>query len=108
MTFIIGPGRDNVFARREDQPWPGAVVAPEGRSFDPVAPAGHFTPAGERYRALEDAERDVLIAELALALANCDEETKARMIRGFTAVDIDYGRRVFEALKAETSPAGAQ
>ena len=43
-------------------------------------------------------EKDALIAELAVALSTCDDDTKTRMIRGFSAVDADYGRRVFEAL----------
>ena len=108
MTFIIGAGEDDIFARHKDEAWPGNLIAPEARSFDPAAPAGHFTPAGERYRALNDAERDALIAELAVALSTCDDETRARMIRGFTAVDIDYGRRVLEALNADGSPSPAQ
>ena len=105
MTFIIGAGKDDIFARRDDEDWPGAVVAPERRSFEPCTAAGHFTPAGDRYRALDEAERAALIAELALALSACDDETRARMVRGFSAVDIDYGRRVFEALNLEASPA---
>ena len=108
MTFIIGAGEDDIFARRDDKTWVGAVVARERRSFDPCAAAGHFTPAGDRYRALDEAERAALIAELALALSTCDDETRARLIRGFTAVDADYGRRVFEALNADASLSPSQ
>ena len=108
MTFIIGAGKADIFARDEDQTWQGVWMAPEQCSFDPAQPAGHFTPAGERYRALDEAERDALIAELALALSTCDEETRARMIRSFAAVDVDYGRRVFEALNTDASQPTAQ
>lgn len=108
MTFIIGAGKDDIFARRDDETWAGAVVASERCTFDPCAPAGHFTPAGERYRALDEADRAALIAELALALSTCDDETRARLVRGFTAVDVDYGRRVSEALNAHASPPTAQ
>jgi catalase len=108
MTFIIGADQDDIFARLDDQLWPGSLVSPERRSFAPSAPTGHFSPAGERYRALDTAERDALVAELAIALSTCDDETKARMIRGFSAVDIDYGRRVFEAVYDGPAPSTAQ
>lgn len=103
MTYIIGSDCSDR-GRRQAASWPGSVVAPQTRSFDPDGPTGHFKPAGERYRALSDAERDALIAELAVALSTCDPGTQARMIDGFTAIDTDYGRRVADALSGEAYP----
>ena len=108
MTFIIGAERSDACVRAADQPWPGSVVAPQERSFQPAEPTGNFRPAGERYRALSEAERDALIEELALALSTCRPEVQSRMINGFTAVDPDYGRRVAEALTGQVSQAELQ
>ena len=108
MTFIIDSGTADVSVRDTGQAWRGGVVAPRERSFQPAAPTGRFGPAGERYRALSEEERDALIEELALALSTCCPEVQSRMINGFTAVDPDYGRRVAQALTAPPRQAELQ
>lgn len=98
MTFIIDTGRTDASVPDDREAWPGSVVAPQERSFQAATQSGRFGPAGERYRALSEGERDALIDELAVALSTCSPEVQSRMINGFTAVDPDYGRRVAEAL----------
>jgi catalase len=60
----------------------------------------NFGQAGERYRMLEDWERDDLIANLVNTLKPADKRIQDKMVELFTQCDPDYGRRVAEGLKA--------
>ncbi|HEV2801189.1 MAG TPA: catalase [Pyrinomonadaceae bacterium] len=91
-------------AGREHTPYvEGAVVRQKiGRTND-------FKQAGERYRTMEDWERDDLVNNLAGGLAQCNPDIQERMIALLTKCDADYGRRVAEGTGARTaqSPAAA-
>jgi catalase len=77
----------------------GAVVRQKiGRTND-------FKQAGERYRTMEDWERDDLVNNLAGALSQCNPDIQERMIALLTKCDEDYGRRVAEGIgRTLTSP----
>ncbi|CAM3555210.1 catalase [Brevibacillus invocatus] len=65
-----------------------------------------FKQAGERYRQMEDWEKDDLISNLVNALSKCDPRIQEKMFDYFTQSDEDYGRRVREGVeKAGTSHA---
>jgi catalase len=59
----------------------------------------NFGQAGERYRMLEDWERDDLINNLVRALKPADKRIQDKMVELFTQCDPDYGRRVAKGLK---------
>ncbi|HVF87833.1 MAG TPA: catalase-related domain-containing protein, partial [Pyrinomonadaceae bacterium] len=54
--------------------------------------------AGERYRTIDDWERDDLVFNLVEHLKQCNEEIQTRMIGHFTKCDADFGRRVAEGV----------
>ena len=57
-----------------------------------------YQQAGERFRAIEDWERDDLIANLVDALGHCRREIQDRMVAHFSQCDPDYGARVAQGL----------
>ncbi|MBD0351906.1 MAG: catalase, partial [Flavisolibacter sp.] len=59
----------------------------------------NFKQAGERYRALEDWERDDLILNLVNTLAPAQKHIQDKMVELFTQCDEDYGRRIREGLQ---------
>jgi catalase len=79
----------------------GPAMAPEvsgkvGRA--PISRPDNFSQAGERYRAMQDWERDDLILNLTGALLDCNPDIQQRMVASFTAADPDYGRRLAKGL----------
>jgi catalase len=58
-----------------------------------------FKQAGERFRILEDWERDDLILNLVNTLAPAKKHIQDKMIELFTQCDAEYGRRVAEGLQ---------
>lgn len=67
-----------------------------------------FKQPGERYRMMEDWERDDLIKNLVNTLAPAAKHIQEGMIELFTKCDADYGRRVKEGLEqAARNPSGA-
>ncbi|MBI4494359.1 MAG: catalase [Chloroflexi bacterium] len=74
-------------------PWvEGKVVR---QSIDRTNP---YQQAGERYRGIEQWERDDLILNLVTALQECRRDIQERMLSHFTQCDPDYGRRIAEGL----------
>ena len=61
-----------------------------------------FAQAGERYRAIEQWERDDLILNLVDALGTCNRDIQERMVSHFAQADAEYGRRVAEGLGLAT------
>ncbi|HEV2881481.1 MAG TPA: catalase [Pyrinomonadaceae bacterium] len=89
-------------AGREHTPYvEGAVVRRK------ISRTNDLKQAGERYRTMEDWERDDLVLNLASALKQCNPDIRARMISLLTKCDEDYGRRVAEGIAADSlaSPA---
>jgi catalase len=53
-----------------------------------------YQQASDRWRTMEDWERDDLIGNLVDLLSQCERHTRERMIWHFLLVDDDYGKRV--------------
>jgi catalase len=58
----------------------------------------NYGQAGERWRAMEDWERDELVSNLVGALSLCDRGIQERMVSHLSQCDEDYGRRVAQGL----------
>ena len=58
----------------------------------------NYKQAGERYRAIEDWERDDLINNLVTNLKECNPDIQERMVWHFAQCDPDYGKRVADGL----------
>ena len=63
-----------------------------------ISRSNDYQQAGERYRTMEDWERNDLITNLVGALTECNPDIQERMIGHLTQCDEDYGRRVAEGL----------
>jgi catalase len=68
----------------------------------------NYGQAGQRFRALEDWERDELISNLVNLIGQCDRDIQERMISHLTQCDETYGRRVAEGLGIQTKAADAR
>jgi catalase len=67
-----------------------------------------YKQAGERYRAIEDWERDDLIANLVDALSQCNREIQERMVHHLSQCDTEYGARVAQGIGLAVSQESAQ
>ena len=87
----------------------GLVEAPAGGTPHTPYVAGHvvrqkisrtndFAQAGERYRTIEQWERDELVSNLISNLAQCNPDIQERMVGMLTQCDAEYGARVAEGL----------
>ena len=78
----------------------------------PIDRTNNFQQAGERYRTIEQWERDDLVLNLVDALSQCDRVIQERMVEHFGFADEEFGRRVAEGIgvpaprAAEMSAAG--
>jgi len=72
-----------------------------------ISRTNDYTQAGERYRTMEDWERDDLVNNLVSALKQCNPDIQERMITLLTRCDEDYGTRVAKGL-GRTVEAGAE
>ena len=70
----------------------GAVVRQK------ISRTNDFKQPGERYRTMDDRERDDLVNNLTDALKQCNPDIQERMITLLTRCDEDYGRRVAEGI----------
>jgi catalase len=81
----------------------GAVVRQK------ISRTNDYRQAGERYRTMEDWERDDLVNNLASALKQCNPDIQERMIALLTKCDEDYGRRIAEGIgRASVEPPSQQ
>ncbi len=87
----------------------GLVEAPSGGTPHTPYVSGHvvrqkisrtndFAQAGERYRTIEQWERDELVSNLISNLAQCNPDIQERMVGMLTKCDTEYGARVAEGL----------
>ncbi len=67
--------------------------------------ADDYKQAGERYRKIDDRERDDLIANLVGALKQCEPHIQERMVWHFWHADENYGRRVAEGVGVDLEKA---
>ncbi|HZI19821.1 MAG TPA: catalase [Pyrinomonadaceae bacterium] len=63
-----------------------------------ISRTNNYGQAGERWRAMEQWERDELIKNLVDALSQCDRGIQDRMVSHLSQCDEEYGRRVAEGL----------
>jgi catalase len=63
-----------------------------------ISRENNYQQAGERYRTIEQWERDDLINNLVAALKQRRADIQERMVNHFTQCDPDYGRRVTEGV----------
>jgi len=70
-----------------------------------ISRTNDFKQAGERFRALEDWEREDLILNLTNTLAPVQKHIQDKMISLFTKCDPEYGRRIAEGLKTASKDA---
>jgi catalase len=64
----------------------------------------NYGQAGERWRAMEDWERDELISNLVGALSVCDADIQQRMVAHLAQCDETYGRRLADGLGVQPEP----
>jgi catalase len=64
-----------------------------------------YSQAGERYRSIDERERNDLIANLVDALKQCDKTIQLRMVWHFLHADADYGSRVAAGIGVDPAEA---
>jgi catalase len=62
-----------------------------------------FKQPGDRYRIMEDWEKDDLIANLTDAMLSCDPRIQEKMINFFTKCDPEYGSRIKQGVQTGKS-----
>src|SRR5665811_915527 len=65
----------------------------------PIDRTNNYQQAGERYRTIEQWERDDLVLNLVSALSQCDQVLQETMVEHFTQCDKEFGQRVADGLK---------
>jgi catalase len=83
-------------------------AAPAGQAHTPhveghlvrqaISRTNNYAQPGERYRTIDDWEREDLIANLISGLQPCNRDIQERMIAHLTQCDADWGRRVAAGL----------
>jgi len=69
----------------------------------PIDRTNNYGQAGERYRTIEQWERDDLVLNLSTALSQCDERLQEKMIEHFTQCDEELGQRVADGIRTMTA-----
>ncbi len=72
-----------------------------------ISRTNDFKQAGERYRTIEQWERDDLVFNLVSALSQCNQEIQERMIGLLTQCDAEYGQHVADGLKMNSEKSEA-
>ena len=65
-----------------------------------ISKANDFTQAGEQYRSYNTTEQEHLIGNIVNDLIHVNKDIRVKAIENFSKADIDFGRRVEDALKA--------
>jgi catalase len=63
-----------------------------------ISRENNYTQAGERYREIEDWERDDLVNNLVTNLSQCNPDIQERMVSHLVQCDSEYGKRVADGL----------
>ncbi|HVF85988.1 MAG TPA: catalase [Pyrinomonadaceae bacterium] len=109
MTFHVDATGTNPHVNYEPSSLGGLPESPRaGKDHTPyvagnvvrqkISRTNDYKQAGERYRTIDDWERDDLVFNLVEHLKQCNEEIQTRMIGHFTKCDADFGRRVAEGV----------
>ena len=109
MTYFVDTGGENPHVNYEPSALGGLREAPRagephtpfvqgnvGRL--PISRTHPYKQAGERYRSIEQWERNDLLPNLVTALKDCRRDIQERMVDHFIQCDAEYGRRVAEGL----------
>lgn len=117
LSFRIDGG-DNPHINFEPSTQAGAAVeAPKDvRDYEPFVEGkigryritrtqDDYKQVGERYRSIDDRERNDLINNLVDALKQCDKNIQLRMVWHFLNADTDYGTRVANGIGVDVNEA---
>jgi catalase len=114
MTYFVDTGGENPHVNYEPSSLGGLKEAPkEGKDHTPYVEGNlvrqkidrenNFKQAGERYRSIEQWERDDLVLNLSDMLSQCNADIQNRMIDLLTQCDEEYGQRVADGIKKMTA-----
>lgn len=117
MTFYVDTGGENPHVNYEPSSLGGLrEAAPNGKDHTPYVAGNlvrqkidrenNFKQAGERYRTIEQWERDDLVFNMTDMLSQCNKDIQERMLGLLRQCDADYGQRVADGLangKSETA-----
>ena len=118
MTYIVDTGGENPHVNYEPSSLGGLKEAPKaGKDHTPyvagnlvrqkISRPNDYKQAGERYRTIEQSERDDLVFNLVDALSQCNKDIQNRMIDHLTQCDAEYGQRVADGLKMKSEKSEA-
>ncbi|MGI8639965.1 MAG: catalase-related domain-containing protein, partial [Pyrinomonadaceae bacterium] len=118
MTYIVDTGGENPHVNYEPSSLGGLKEAPKaGKDHTPyvagnlvrqkISRPNDYKQAGERYRTIEQSERDDLVFNLVDALSQCNKDIQNRMIDHLTKCDAEYGQRVADGLKMKSEKSEA-
>jgi catalase len=118
MTYIVDTGGENPHVNYEPSSLGGLKEAPKaGRDHTPFVSGNlvrqklertnDYKQAGERYRTIEQWERDDLVFNLVGAISQCTEEIQNRMIDHFTQCDAEFGQRVADGIRMKSDKSEA-
>lgn len=65
----------------------------------PIDRTNNYGQAGERYRTIEQWERDDIVLNLATGLSQCTPDVRARMLWHFSQIDDDLHTRVAQGIQ---------
>ncbi len=110
MTYFVDTGGENPHVNYEPSSLGGLKEASkEGKDHTPYVEGNlvrqkidrenNFKQAGERYRTIEQWERDDLVFNMSDMLSQCNEDIQNRMLGLLRQCDEEYGQRVADGIK---------
>ena len=111
MTYFVDTGGENPHVNYEPSSLGGLKEADRGGNKDhtpyvagnlvrqKIDRENNFKQAGERYRTIEQWERDDLVFNMSDMLSQCNEDIQNRMIGLLRQCDEEYGQRVADGIK---------
>jgi catalase len=111
MTYFVDTGGENPHVNYEPSSLGGLKEAARGDNKDhtpyvegnlvrqKIDRENNFKQAGERYRTIEQWERDDLVFNMSDMLSQCNEDIQNRMLGLLRQCDEEYGQRVADGIK---------
>jgi catalase len=111
MTYFVDTGGENPYVNYEPSSLGGLKEADRAGNKDhtpyvagnlvrqKIDRENNFKQAGERYRTIEQWERDDLVFNMSDMLSQCNKDIQERMIGLLRQCDEEYGQRVADNLK---------
>jgi len=114
MSFYVDGAGENPHVNYEPSSLGGlSEAAPAGAPHEPyiegrlqrnpIERTNNFKQAGERYRTIEPWERDDLVNNMITLLGQCEQHVQERTVKLFAQCDHEYGARVAEGLKLDST-----